>query len=78
MKVTLGQIFQFAISQAMDNIIDSSGVFSECSDDNTLKILSDSIEIHRQILELANFCEHCGDISFEEILFGYFEEENNG
>lgn len=73
MKVTLGQIFQFAISQAMENIINSSGAFSENSDDKTLKILSDSIEIHRQIKELANFCEHCGDVPLEEILCGYFE-----
>ncbi|MDE7365243.1 MAG: hypothetical protein K2N27_10270 [Ruminococcus sp.] len=75
MKVALGQIFRLAILKAWDNIINSSGDFSENPDDETLKILSGDIETYRQIKELANFCEHCGDVPLEEILCGYFEEE---
>ncbi len=75
MKVALGQIFRLAILKARENIINSSGGFSENSDDKTLKILSDNIEIHRQIKELAEFFKHCDDVPFEEILYGYFGEE---
>ncbi len=75
MKVTLKQIFQLAISQAIDNITEASENFPYQKDDRTLKILSDNIEIHRQIKELAEFFKHCDDVPFEEILCGYFGEE---
>lgn len=77
MKVALGQIFRLAILQAREKIINSGRDFSEDSDDGTLQILADNIETYRQIKELARFFEQYSNVPFEEVLFGYFEEEDN-
>lgn len=79
MKVTLKHIFQFAITQINENLIEASKeITCGCGlNDYTIKDLSDNIEAHGQIKELAEFFEHCSNIPFEEVLCRCFEEEEN-
>ncbi|MCM1236029.1 MAG: hypothetical protein NC489_38570 [Ruminococcus flavefaciens] len=77
MKVTLGQIFRYALTIAKDNIINSSDVFSEKPNDNTLGTLSYNIETYVRIKELMKIFEHCENVPFEEVLCRCFEEEEN-
>ncbi len=75
MKITLGQIFQLAISQLRNKMNDISNIFPLRTDDEIIKILSGKIEAYEQIKELSEFFEHCSDVPFEEVLCGYFGEE---